>query len=364
MMNCIHNIPGQERYNPRIFDNNHDDDEDSVQEFYRANPCLREKEKAQQMENVLGDAISLAERNSGSIICLQKLTAMNAVEFGRRISTFRSMKEFEETKEEDMSTPHDLTHWASLASSRSMQRTASLPTFLKVERGDPAILTQKSWETISRTDSESEDDENEKTTSAAVPVTPSRSWNKLRKTLSREERNAVKSRKKESNVGLSLTTRASPFRLFSRKNTEPEGPQSFAKNSDVEVSLQSEKKRGWGHRMRRRSCRKKEESHQEKTDTTNSLSLTPVLIPMEISREAEEEGFFLKHTSETSMEEEKELDEVVHYEEEHIPMEESMEVVNHGSCFDIIGGSSILKGFETSWKELTEDSFDVVPRPQ
>jgi hypothetical protein len=377
MMNCI-SVPGRDRYNARVVDANTEDDDDSVQEFYRAHPCILEKEKAQQMESVLENAITMAERSSGSIICLQQMTEMNAVELGRRISTFRSMKDYEESKEE-ADAPHALSNLATLTTSRSMQSAASLPTFLKVERGNPAILTQKSWDTISRTDSESEEDQygsGKKKTTAAV-VTPTRSWNKLRQTLSKEERTA----KQESKRSLARASGSSGRRsnLFSRKKSETR-PKSFANDIDVEVSLQSETKKGWGSRLRGSRRQSKKESDDERRRSKNPvqevLPLTPALIPMEISREAEEEDFFLNDNSnadraspvpinDISMEEEQNLEDSIQYEEEPVSMEEkSIEVMNHGSCFDIIGASNILKGLETSWKELTEDNFDVVPRRQ
>lgn len=377
-MNCIPVTQGRDRYNPRIYDTTDDDDE-SVQEFYRAHPCLIEKEKAHQMESVLGNAITMAERNSGSLLCLQQMTEMNAIELGRRISTFQSMKGYqEETKEE---IP-DLSKMATLTSSHSFQSAASLPTFLKVERGDPAILTQKSWDTISRTDSESEEEREDGTNkkSKAVPITPprSRSWNKLRKTLSKEEHSARKEQQKSKRAVAGRTSPGRLSNLFSRKKSENQSAsQSFAKDRDVEVSLQSEKQRGWGTRLRRRSS-KKEPSKDGSSKSTprypalETLPLTPSFIPMEISREAEEEDFFLNDRSPPTTDddvamvkqEEQKLEDSIQY-DDPVSMEEvSIEVMNQGSCFDIVGASNILKGIETSWKELTEDSFDVVPRRQ
>jgi hypothetical protein len=357
MMNCMSSIPG--RYDPQIFDT-HDIDDDSVQEFYRAHPCTLEKKKARQMESVLENAITMAENSSGRLFCLQEMSKLNAIELGRHISTCQSIKLYE--AEQDLTVDE-------LPSSRSFQNAVSFPTFLKLELGFPEILTQKSMDTISLADAESESEEENcgvqsKTKVAPVVVTPPRSlyWNKLRKTLSTEERVAKQLERQKSKLG---SDRLSHGRKNLMSRQKSVSLQNCAKNSATERSLKSEKKRGWGRPVRRNNTKESKE-HKKTTDALHNpvredLPLTPALNPRDISKDSGVEDFFLNERTSADdvgmvVVEQKSSD------EEPVIVEESMEVVSQGSCFDIIGASNILKGLETSWKELNEDNFDVVPR--
>ncbi|KAL3904565.1 MAG: hypothetical protein SGILL_010015, partial [Bacillariaceae sp.] len=217
-MNC--------RFAHRVIDANNCDDDDSVEEFLKAHPCLIEREKAQEFESSLGQAISMAERDSGSLLALQHMNKMNAIEMGRRISSLRSMKNEEPTQEE----LDEFKNLQNLASARSFASAASLPTFLKVEKRDASILSQKSWESMNQhaDDEESFDlggdhaDRGIVSNVAAAPPTRTRSWNKLRKTLHKEEKEAKQSSKKNRFGGM--------FRRKSNENVV----KSVAKDAPVE----------------------------------------------------------------------------------------------------------------------------------
>jgi hypothetical protein len=359
MMNCISSIPG--RYNPRIFDTQ-DNDDDSVQEFYRAHPCILEKKKAHQMESFLENAITMAESSNGSLFCLQQMSKMKAIELGRHISTCQSMKEY---KEFEMEKDLTIDERASLPSFRSFQSAPSSPTFLKVEPGISDILTQKSMDTVSLADAESEEDESEmqpnSKTSPAVVTTPPRSWSKLRKTLSKEERTAKQLQRTQSKRGSGCESKAR-MNVLSRKKSD--SIQNFSKNSAREVSLMTEKKKGWRSPLWRNKTKDSGESKTAnsalRSPEQEVLPLTPAFIPIEKSKESGAEDCFLNDQSPISDVAITVEDRVLY--KDPVTVEESMEVVSQGSCFDIIGASKILNGLETSWKELSEDSFDVVPR--
>jgi hypothetical protein len=388
MMNCIPYSPGRGRFNPRVIDAN--DDDDSVQEFLKAHPCIVEREKAQEFETSLGQAISMAERDSGSLLALQHMNRMNVIEMGRRISSLRSMQEAPAPYGEE----DDLKYVQNLASARSFHTTASLPTFLKVEKGNPAILTQKSWESIDYcTDTEESDMGDEEGIVPGVPSpTPARtrSWNKLRQTLDKEERDAKLSSKRSGNR----------FRgsIFRRKAQDATTHQSVAKEAPVEVALQSQKKKGWG-RLRRNKAKQPKQTSEERQDQLAAVPVSPIRIPDEMSRDAEEEDFFVNDANNVSKDTDSSMDlmeneeepvaeqqprELATFQEEekdeydcdpmNVSYEEaqSMEIfyqemprmcgLGSGPGFDIIGTSALLKGLETSWRDLTEDSFDIVPR--
>jgi hypothetical protein len=364
MMNCLSSIPGRGRYSPRIFDSQ-DNDDDSVEEFYRAHTFILGKEKARKMESALGNAITIAENSSGGLFCLHHMTKKSAVELGRQISTCPSMRNNEETEAEQKSANDVL---ATDPLSCSFQRAISRPTFLKVELGNPDVSTQKSMNTISLADSVSEDDDcgiHSERKAAPVVVTPPRRnfGNKLRLSLSKEERFEKQLQQQQSKCGTGRFS-TGHMNLTSRKSSDPF--KNMAKRSVVEVSSSSENKKGWGRQLRR--CNKNEPSEVVQNTTTEfpnpvqeSLPLTPTtLMDMEVSQQSESEDFFL---NDHSLSEDVAMTmEAQKLHEAPDTMEESMEVVNQGSCFDIIGTSTILNGLETSWKDLSEDSFDVVPR--
>jgi hypothetical protein len=350
-MNCIQYSTGRHRYDHRIVDPQEEEYED-FQEFLRAHPCDAEKRKAEEMENFLGNALSMAERSSGSILCLQKMTPMNAIEFGRRMSSLRSMGSNASTRETNLTDGVDMT------SSNSFQRSATLPTFLKVEPGNPAILTQKSWETINySTDSETDDGEVPMHRIKQAFPARTRSWNKLRKTIDKEER-ASKQPKRSGRLGNVFPSL--------RRNSNRKKSQSFAKEVPVEVSLQAPKKRSWGGLRRGKEVPKKMELMGDSC-VTNPWPLTPTPIPMDLQQEAEE-GFFVNGSEESKSALQPDASFMCNDKSFEVSTEneaESMEVMcglNGNNSFDIISPSNLLKGFETSWKELTEDSFDIVPR--
>jgi hypothetical protein len=141
--------------------------------------------KAEEAEGMLGEALQLAEKRTGSLLVLQKASRHQAVQLGRRVSSFS-----------------DGTDDAS--SIRSYNSKCTEPIFLKVPKGDPTILTQKSWDSVmgitSAVEGRAEEHprcESNETTIRTKPlpneadpaVFKPRTWDKLRSTIEAEEKN-------------------------------------------------------------------------------------------------------------------------------------------------------------------------------
>jgi hypothetical protein len=362
MMNCI---GGQMfRLRPRIIDAREEDEE--AEEYLRFKYSTDEKHasKAQELEDVLNNALSLAERNSGSLLWFQQLSKNNAVEMGRSISQLdiskvRSM--------EEMPPPPGAE---SLTTSSSFQSVRSLPTFLKVQRGDPAILTQKSWEAIQPTDTDddfstdgdtAEYDYNDNDSFRDVDGTVirsihesdpaqlearSRSWYRLRQSIVQDER-ASKRRSGGRFRGIGDSIRKV------RGGAARDGPElqrsaSFAKNSDVEVSLSSGKnRRSWAPRFRRGNKRvpQEEETVSNVESEETSARDTPA---RSVDVPADEEGgeaFFVNQGN------------GIFCGQDSV---DAMEIV-WDPCSSV---DMILHGIDTPWQERSVESFDIVPRRQ
>ena len=111
--------------------------------------------KAEEMEKILGNALTLTERNNGSILSLQRSGANSAIEMGRRIASLRSPEEM--VASDAHLNNNDTFNYISRSS--SLQSVASLPTFIKVERGHSVILAQRSWDVIMSEDRRKEEEQ-------------------------------------------------------------------------------------------------------------------------------------------------------------------------------------------------------------
>jgi hypothetical protein len=374
MLNCIPRSSTRERFLARVIDAKEDDEE--VEEFMRMNPYEHGTSKAVEMENILGNALSMAERSNGSLLCFQQMTPNNAIEMGRRISSLRSLEELAVVERND----DDKSNFApSLSSPISFQETRSLPTFLKVESGHPAILTQKSWETILSTDDE--EVHGAQATAQlcqdipANPPTRGRSWKKLRTTISKE----AKESKNPPNVrGLGGgTKKIEGFRkVFAGDNSNGMNrSESFAKDCPIEVSLhpKDKKRRRWG-RSRQEFQRPYVTEEEEQLEVKSTVPVPPAVshdFDQNSIQHTEEEDFFINDTVSFAAIEPKSFhnhrDVVLQEDILEISVEEaqSMEVVcglNGSTAVDIIGATSVLKGEGTAWLDLAVDSFDIIPR--
>jgi len=239
--------------------------------------------KAVEMENILGNALAMTESSNGSIHSLQRSGTNSAIEIGRRIGSLHSRENL--ASEAHLSNNDSFSY---ISRTSSLGSAASLPTFVKAEKGDPMIFSQKSLENMMFDDTEEINDEenssqnvgydntNHRKTSNSTNATkteapiPNRSWNKLRREVNEEARATTK-RGKEENATFRRTQsfgrmafripkkllRESRNRLCSdnlekcinshSREKDIKDRKGYAKDYDVEVSLQT-KKNGWdGH---------------------------------------------------------------------------------------------------------------------
>mmetsp|Transcript_28438 Transcript_28438/g.50384 ORF Transcript_28438/g.50384 Transcript_28438/m.50384 type:complete len:369 (-) Transcript_28438:672-1778(-) len=366
MMNCIpQSSPFRRRFSPRIIDVKDDDDE--IEEYLRSHPCDMEASKAEEVEKNLSNALSMAERSNGSLLCFQQMSKNRAIDMGRQISSIRSMEELPPPDCEN----GDLGQFTELAPSSSFRSVSSLPTFLKVEKSDAAlaILNQRSWDTADSTESEGDSDASPGKQNP--PKQTVRSWNKLRKAVDQEEKAAKQSGSSPRFTGLGASIRKMRLSRSKVVPDEMEGGRSFAKNAPVEVSLPPKKKRGWGRLRRGNKAELRSQTAVESEDKiSRGLPVEPVQDVLDTSVE-EEEDFFVNDNvtvEQTSVSEvDDPVSETMDDDVADISVEEaqSMEIIcglDGSSNVDIIGATFFLKGVETSWNDLTEDSFDIVPR--
>jgi hypothetical protein len=261
-MNCLPSSSlrrEQSRFEPRIIDSREDFEADDFNDD--TNPFVDEIAKAKRMENILTNAVDLAERNTGSILCFQNVSSKSsAVQLGRRISSIRSI---EKMALSDCPEDHDTI----TSDESSFNSAKSFPTFLRVEKGDPAVLAQKSWDSLW---SSSNNDGDDNVRGASAPdvddkvLLPTRSWNKLRRSLGKEAEeasNAAKEAERSTNcfdIGGSVKNRQDP-RKGIREQTANSGIEGLpqrsteAKDLSVEIALKGKKTR-WGHLGRREKC--------------------------------------------------------------------------------------------------------------
>lgn len=177
---------------------------------------------AEGMENMLVDALQLAELRTGSLIALQKADKHQTVELGRRVSTFTSQQDsFDDA--------------ASISSYRSYNSKVESkgPVFIQVPKGDPTILTQKSWESIMGLSQASSGDAEDisqlvsPTPKGVVePILKERKWDKLRNTLEKEKQN-LREEQRGFSFGSGLKKK---FGTFRKKNC---GSRTSNKKSEL-----------------------------------------------------------------------------------------------------------------------------------
>mmetsp|Transcript_12551 Transcript_12551/g.35634 ORF Transcript_12551/g.35634 Transcript_12551/m.35634 type:complete len:397 (-) Transcript_12551:670-1860(-) len=155
-------------------------------------PYEDEAKTAAEMESILGNALSMTERDNGNIIGLRR---SNTFEMGRRIASMGSQEDFSASGSQ--LDPSDGYSYVSRAS--SLQSAASMPTFLKVDAEDSAILTQKSWDGITGGETQSHTVPTGHefgnpgnatipgTTSGRIGLARGRSWSKLRREIDLEK---------------------------------------------------------------------------------------------------------------------------------------------------------------------------------
>lgn len=256
-MNCLPKSPrrtNQVRYQTRILDSREDSDHEYFND-YAADLDVSATAKAKETEYILSNAVDLAERNTGSILCFQNVSSKSsALQLGRRVSSIRSV--------EEMAFAHNLEERASLSSvGGSLDGGRSLPTFIRVEKGSgQPISAQKSWESMWSSDDDGADHPPGAHRSAPVgnkaPVT--RSWSKLRNLLDREvdeATNEAAAPHRSATRSFDVVENIKTVRRQSRKLKRVQNPNisdtenmrspAQAKDLPVEVALQENKKR-WG----------------------------------------------------------------------------------------------------------------------
>jgi hypothetical protein len=124
-----------------------------------------------EAEAKLCKAIQFTEKRTGSLLVFQEATKDNIDELGRQVSS--------------LSADYGLKDDSSVASS-----LRSEPLFIKVDRCDPSILKQISWEVMSGA-SENEKVKGKKTPSSLAKKksqrSPNRKWDKLRNQVNENE---------------------------------------------------------------------------------------------------------------------------------------------------------------------------------
>uniref|UniRef100_A0A7S4AQM6 Uncharacterized protein n=1 Tax=Pseudo-nitzschia australis TaxID=44445 RepID=A0A7S4AQM6_9STRA len=218
-------------------------------------PYEDELNAAAEMDKILGKAVTITEENNGSIISLQR---SGTFEMGRRIA---SMGSKEELSVSDSHAPLENTESFSYASrSSSLQSTASLPSFLKVEKEDPVTMARKSWDTLMReeeqnllvsnngfefatsADANTNDDSNATAGTAAPGPTVSlkaRSWSKLRQEIDGEAnsmRTPTSSGKENTTLSRSISLGRMGFSLRKRNLKDSRSSNDNNNKSEKELS--------------------------------------------------------------------------------------------------------------------------------
>mmetsp|Transcript_15972 Transcript_15972/g.36989 ORF Transcript_15972/g.36989 Transcript_15972/m.36989 type:complete len:405 (+) Transcript_15972:117-1331(+) len=234
--------------------------------------------KAREMEIILGNALAMTESNNGSIRSLQRSGTNSAIEIGRRIGSLHSRENL--ANSEAHLSNNDSSSYISRTS--SFGSAVSLPTFVKADKADSMIFAQQSLENMMFDHNDKNNDENScqntgsdhmshKRTSNNTDITttdapmPNRSWSKLRREVNEEARATTTREKEESptfrrtqSIGrIALRFPKKTFRVSRKKSSsdtrqnrsssdrskeDNKGRKGYAKDYDVEVSLQTQKK--------------------------------------------------------------------------------------------------------------------------
>jgi hypothetical protein len=252
-MNFFRSAPTQD-YTKKVEIIGERDDVSSYSYGDEFSECENPSKKAAEMENILGNALAMTERSTGS---LHSLTRSGTIDLGRRIATMNSREEMGGISDAHL-TNNDSFNYISRTS--SLGSVVSLPTFVKVERGDQVIFSQQSWDNYMMSDDYNEEKDEEQQnynvskTEAQETPKPHRSWNKLRREVNEESRAKYE---EEENIGIGRRSTQSIGKKViglrkkidalvenvrserSDKNTR--NSKGCAKDYDVEVSLHDRK---------------------------------------------------------------------------------------------------------------------------
>ena len=285
----------ENHFKARIIDK---DEEEFHSDYPYGDTYDNEDREADAIENTLFDALTTVERSNGSLLSLQQFGTNSAVEMGRRISSLRSAGE--------TGVSSDVKLNDSETRSSSLHSEISMPTFIKVERGN-TFLAQKSWDAIM---SDSLEDDKRMTNTGCnssranvneIPTSRRRSWSKLRREVKDKDTSTKEnariplvgrlgSRIKKKNSLDSLNSDKLPNSSFKgQRNNHGEGTNStcsrgdvsnnnknyslnYAKDYDVEVSLQVSLQDRKTSRRRRSSRREGKCKNVPSTSTRSQLN--------------------------------------------------------------------------------------------
>jgi len=225
--------------------------------------------KAAEMETILGNALAMTERSNGSIHSLQRSGTNSAIEIGRRIATMYSRENMA------ISDAHleNNDSFSYISRTSSLGSVVSLPTFVKVDREDPIIFAQQSWDNTTSDNHEFKDEQkssvntgyesashrsflnntNAPESEASKPKVLNRSWNKLRREVDGEARAMAKegdemdiTPRRIQSIGskvLGFRKKVEKFISSDPNNKNTRIREGYAKDYDVEVSLRNRKKK-------------------------------------------------------------------------------------------------------------------------
>jgi hypothetical protein len=330
IMKFFKQLPSQKenRFKARIIDK---DEEEFHSDYPYGDTYDNEDRRADAIENTLFDALTTVERSNGSLLSLQQYGTNSAVEMGRRISSLRSPKEMGVSGDVKLNDSETLR---SASRSSSLHSAKSMPTFIKVERGN-TFLAQKSWDAIM---SDSLEDDKRMTNTSRTsrsanvnefPTSRRRSWTKLRREVNdkdtRFKENAriplvgrFVSRIKKKNSLDSLNSNKLPNSSFKgQRNNRGEGTNStcsrgdvsnnkknsslnYAKDYDIEVSLQ-DRKTNWRRRSSRREGKCKNvpstsiRSQLNNDNNNNDNNRNPKEIDENDSQKIQTDHLFIKN---------------------------------------------------------------------
>ena len=122
--------------------------------------------KAAEMELILGNALALHQRDTGSVHKMERYGEHSAIEVGKRIASMHSRDEM------SISNAHLGRAKSFDSRTSSFGSTASLPHFVRVQKGDSVLKQQNSWdEELKKYDSDD----------SLGDLPPGRDWSKLRR---------------------------------------------------------------------------------------------------------------------------------------------------------------------------------------
>ncbi len=222
-------------------------DQDSPSNYFDKHELQEYEEsarKAAEMELILGKALAVHQRDTGSIHKMERYGEHSAIEVGKRIASMHSRDE--------MSAANARLGRANSFDSGTSS-TASLPTFVRVQSGDSVLKPQNSWdEELKKYDSDDQSLSN---------LPPGRDWSKLRREFDEQsrfthEKGDLVFGKRSRSIGKralgfgkkilgdSSNRPASTYKIKARSKSNRSVQKGYAMDYDVEVAL-NEKKHFW-----------------------------------------------------------------------------------------------------------------------